>query len=63
MVARLTNPQIRLGTKTATVVALHDDGRLEVLVSGEGGGDKQQFVAFDAQYLDVLLKRFASSGV
>lgn len=61
-VYRLTNPTIQLGTKTATVVKLHPDNRLECALHGEGGSEAQHFVAFEAQYLDQLLPRFAVPG-
>lgn len=61
-VYRLTNPTIQLGTKTATVVKLHPDGRLECALHGEGGSEAQHFVAFEPQYLDQLLPRFAVPG-
>ncbi len=62
-VAKLSNPKIRLGTKSATVVALHDDARLEVMVETESGADERQYVEFNATYLDMLLKKFAADGV
>jgi hypothetical protein len=62
-VRQLTNPTISLGTKTATVVGLRPDGRLECSLHGEGGGEAQHFVAFEPQYLDQLSKRIAAIGV
>lgn len=67
-VKRLANPTIRLGAKTAMVIALHPDGRLECelpLETAQGAETEteQQFVAFDPIYLDMLLKKFAAAGV
>lgn len=62
-VRQLVNPTITLGTKTASVIRLHPDGRLECSMHGEGGAEAQQFVAFEAQYLDQLLKRIAAIGL
>jgi hypothetical protein len=61
-VRQLVNPTIRLGTKTASVVQLLPDGRLECSLHGEGGGEAQQFVAFEAQYLDQLVRKIAALG-
>lgn len=60
MLTRTPNPALKLGTKTARVETLHDDGRLEVYV-GDGEGE-QQFVAFNEQHLDALLLKFASAS-
>ena len=62
-VRRLPNPVIHLGTKTATVVELHPDGRLECSLHASAGEQEQQFVAFEVQYLDQLLLKFAAQGV
>lgn len=63
MLSRTTNPVLRLGTKTARVEALHDDGRLEVTVEGEGGRGEQQFLAFNAaQHLGALLLKFTGAA-
>ena len=62
MLTRTPNPVLKLGTKTARVETLHDDGRLEVRIEGEGGRDEQQFVAFEARYLDMLLLKLASAA-
>jgi hypothetical protein len=61
-VRRLPNPVIRLGTKTATVLELHADGRLDVSLHAGAGEAEQQFVAFDVAYLDQLLLKFAAQG-
>lgn len=60
---RTTNPAVRLGTKTATVVELRDDGRLEVRIEGADGKPEMQLVVFEAEHLDALLKKFAITGV
>ena len=62
-VRRLPNPGIHLGTKTATVLELHADGRLECSLHASAGEAEQQFVAFDTSYLDQLLLKFAAQGV
>jgi len=59
---RLPNPVLRLGTKTATALELHADGRLEVSLHASAGEAEQQFVAFDSRYLDQLLLKFAAQG-
>lgn len=62
-VQQLPNASIRLGTKTAHVVQLHPDGRLECKVEGEGSKNEQQFVVFEAQHLDQLLRRITAISV
>jgi hypothetical protein len=62
-VRQLTNPTLNLGTKTATVVKLHPDGRLECRLHFEDSSEAQHFVAFEPQYLDQLSKRIAAIGV
>ncbi len=67
-VRRLPNPTIRLGTKTATVIELRDDGTLVCALpletaQGAEAQSTEQFVAFDASYLDMLLKKFAAANV
>lgn len=62
MLTRTPNPVLKLGTKTARVEALLDDGRLQVQVEGAGGRDEQQFVAFEGKYIDALLLKFASAA-
>ena len=62
-VRRLPNPVIHLGTKTASVVELHADGRLECSLHASAGEQEQQFVAFDSSHLDQLLLKFAAQGV
>ena len=61
-VRRLPNPVIHLGTKTATVVELHRDGRLECSLHASAGEQEQQFVAFESSHLDQLLLKFAAQG-
>lgn len=61
-VRQLSNPSIKLGTKAANVVRLHPDGRLECALHGAEGGEQQTFVAFEAQYLDQLVRRIAVLG-
>lgn len=62
-VRQLTNPTITLGTKTATAVKLHPDGRLECALHGEGSAEAQHFVAFNAQYLEQLMRKIAAIGL
>lgn len=62
-VRRLTNPAVMLGTKLARVVELHPDGRLECEVETEALEPETQFVAFEAQYLDQLVRKLAAQGV
>lgn len=62
MLNRTSNPTIRLGTKTASVVALHPEGRLEVEVRGEGEDAETQFVAFESGHMDQLLLKFAAAA-
>ena|ERR1051325_6803647 len=58
----LTHPTIKLGTKTAEVIRLHEDGRLECVVEGEGSKNEQIFVAFEPAHLDQLLRRITALG-
>ena len=57
-VPQLVNPTVQLGTKQASVLRLHPDGKLECTIHGEG----QTFVAFEPQYLDQLVRRIAAIG-
>jgi hypothetical protein len=59
---RLPNPVIRLGAKTATVIELHPDGRLECSLHASAGEAEETFVAFEASHLDQLLLKFAAQG-
>ena len=61
-VRRLPNATVRLGTKTATVIELHPDGRLQCSLHASAGEPEETFVAFEAQYLDQLLLKFAAQG-
>lgn len=61
-VRRLHNATIKLGTKTATVVELHADGRLECSLHASAGEAEETFVAFDPAHLDQLLLKFAAQG-
>ena len=61
-VRRLPNACIRLGAKTATVLELHPDGRLECSLHASAGEEEQRIVAFDASHLDQLLLKFAAQG-
>jgi hypothetical protein len=62
-IGELTKPTIRLGAKTAEVIRLHEDGRLECEVEAEGSKNAQVFVAFEATYLDQLLRRITALGL
>lgn len=61
---QLPNPSVTLGTKQAHAIALHPDGRLEcVLVGATTDEDARQFVAFEGQYLDQLVRRIGALGL
>lgn len=62
-VRRLTSPTVLLGTKRAGVVGLLPDGRLQVEVETEALEPERQFVAFEATYLDQLVRRIAATGL
>ncbi|HWS87980.1 MAG TPA: hypothetical protein VN282_13505 [Pyrinomonadaceae bacterium] len=62
-VRRLTNPTVLLGTKLARVVGLHQDGRLECEIETEALEPERQFVAFEASYLDQLVRKIAAIGL
>jgi len=62
-VRRLNSPTVMLGTKRASVIALHQDGRMECEVETEALEPERQFVAFEAQYLDQLLRKIAAIGL
>jgi hypothetical protein len=62
-VRRLTNPTVMLGTKLAGVVELHADGRLECEIETEALEPERQFVAFEATYLDQLVRKIAAIGL
>lgn len=59
---QLPNTQIRLGAKTAHAVRLHPDGRLECSLVASAGEDEQTFVAFEGQYLDLLVRKIGALG-
>lgn len=52
-----------LGTKRARVVSLLADGRLEVEVETEALEPERQAVAFEATYLDQLIRKIAAIGL
>ncbi|HEX3560384.1 MAG TPA: hypothetical protein VHU19_14345 [Pyrinomonadaceae bacterium] len=52
---RANKPTIALGTKTATVIMLRDDGVLVVDVDGEDVKGDRQHVALDAAHLNALM--------
>lgn len=58
-VRRLSNPTLMLGTKRARVLELHEDGRLECQIETEALEPETQFVAFESQYLDQLVRKIA----
>ncbi len=62
-VRRLTSPTVMLGTKRASVIALHRDGRLECEVETEALEPERHFVAFEARYLDQLVRKIAAVGL
>jgi hypothetical protein len=53
--SRTNKPTIALGTKTATVIMLRDDGTLVVDVDGDEVKGERQFIALDAKHLDALM--------
>jgi hypothetical protein len=59
----LASPTVMLGTKRAHVVGLLADGRLQVEVETEALEPERQFVAFEAQYLDQLVRKIAAIGL
>lgn len=61
-VRQLPSPTVLLGTKRARVVALLPDGRLQVEVETEALEPERQFVAFEAAYLDQLVRKIAAIG-
>lgn len=61
-IRRLPNPTIRLGAKTATVVELHADGRLQLSIHAAAGEAEEAFVQFEPSHLDQLLLKFAAQG-
>ena len=62
-VRRLTSPTVMLGTKRASVVGLLPDGRLQVEVETEALEPERQAVAFEATYLDQLVRKIAAIGL
>lgn len=62
-VRRLTNPTVMLGTKLGRVVGLLPDGRLMVEVETEALEPERQAVAFEATYLDQLVRKIAAIGL
>jgi hypothetical protein len=62
-VRRLPSPTLMLGTKPALVLKLHLDGRLECVVETEALEPELQFVAFEAAYLDQLVRKIAAIGL
>lgn len=61
--ARTNNPTITLGTKTATVIMLRDDGALAVDVDGPDVKAERQSVALAPEHLDELMPQFRKPGV
>lgn len=59
----LASPTVMLGTKRARVVGLLADGRLQVEVETEALEPERQSVAFEAQYLDQLVRKIAAIGL
>ena len=62
-VRRLTSPTVMLGTKRASVFARLEDGRLECEVETEALEPERQFVAFEARYLDPLIRKITALGL
>ena len=59
----LASPTVMLGTKRARVVSLLPDGRLQVEVETEALEPERQSVAFEASYLDQLVRKIAAIGL
>ena len=59
----LASPTVMLGTKRARVVSLLSDGRLQVEVETEALEPERQSVAFEATYLDQLVRKIAAIGL
>ena len=59
----LASPTVMLGTKRARVVSLLPDGRLQVEVETEALEPERQAVAFEATYLDQLVRKIAAIGL
>ena len=62
-VRRLPSPTLMLGTKRALALKLHPDGRLECVVETEALEPELHFVAFEAGYLDQLVRKIAAIGL
>jgi len=62
-VGLLPSPTLLLGTKRARVVRLLPDGRLQVEVETEALEPERQFVAFEGQHLDQLVRKIAAIGL
>ena len=62
-VRRLTNPTVMLGAKRAAVLVQREDGRLECEIETEALEPERQFVAFEARYLDQLVRKIAAIGL
>jgi hypothetical protein len=59
---QLPDRTVKLGAKTATVIELHPDGRLEVSPHAAAGEAEQAFVSLDAPLLDRLILKLAAQG-
>jgi len=62
-VGMLPSPTLLLGTKRARVIKLLPDGRLQVEVETEALEPERQFVAFEGQHLDQLVRKIAAIGL
>lgn len=62
-VRQLASPTVMLGTKRARVVSLLADGRMLVEVETEALEPERQSVAFEATYLDQLIRKIAAIGL
>jgi hypothetical protein len=60
---QLPNATMRLGVKNATAVRLHADGRLDCWIRASAGEEEKTFVAFEASYLDQLIRKSAAIGL
>jgi hypothetical protein len=59
----LLRPTIKLGTKQAEVIRLHEDGRLECEVEGTGSQNEQTFVAFNMTHFEQLIRKITALGL
>lgn len=59
----LSRPSIKLGAKSAEVIKLHPDGRLECEVEGAGSQNEKTFVFFDMTHFEQLIRKITARGL